>query len=442
MMGTANALPQRNCECGNRASGRGECEQCAARNGFLQRKAAPDVGKAETSSVIDEVLGSPGRALDAPVRAFMERRFATDFSAVRIHADSQADRSARAVNAIAYTVGPRIVFATGYHDTTSLMGQRVLAHELAHVVQQGDARASERSWRGVDATPSLEHEANGAARAVHDETASISVRSRTRASLMRLTPAEFRNQLGATDDQKKAIATLFADTTFLGLWSYLKNCPAKPARDLGPLSLAITPGLKIANVERYGGYSPMANQLEINPTKPEHKANPAELVDTVVHELIHAVDDLQESCKRSGAKDPPLKGAATVQSPPKLADVAGTPQETTLMTDLGPGASNPCAEFIDINKAAQQMIIQILKNNIRTAKVGRPTIVFVNEVLRSNPQAMADYRKCRDVACAKAERETQGKAIAACSADILARYTTPEVTEPKAGSPPPAGRRP
>jgi hypothetical protein len=69
----------------------------------------------------------------------MERRFGHDFSRVRVHADSQAAESARAVHAVAYTVGSDIVFGEGAYSPCSAAGQRLLAHELTHVVQQAHA---------------------------------------------------------------------------------------------------------------------------------------------------------------------------------------------------------------------------------------------------------------------------------------------------------------
>ena len=66
----------------------------------------------------------------------MERGFRFDFSHVRIHADEDAARSARDLHATAYTIGQHIVFAAGQYRPSSSDGRRLLAHELAHVVQQ------------------------------------------------------------------------------------------------------------------------------------------------------------------------------------------------------------------------------------------------------------------------------------------------------------------
>jgi hypothetical protein len=80
--------------------------------------------------------GRGGRPIEAAERSFMEQRFGRDFSGVRIHDDEAAARSARDVAANAYTVGNDIVFGRERPAPTSTEGRRLLAHELAHVVQQ------------------------------------------------------------------------------------------------------------------------------------------------------------------------------------------------------------------------------------------------------------------------------------------------------------------
>ena len=85
---------------------------------------------------VHDVLNSPGQPLDAKTQAFFESRFGHDFSHVRVHDDARASESARAVNALAYTVGSDIVFGTGQYMPKATEGNRLLAHELTHVVQQ------------------------------------------------------------------------------------------------------------------------------------------------------------------------------------------------------------------------------------------------------------------------------------------------------------------
>ncbi|TBW13005.1 DUF4157 domain-containing protein [Azotobacter chroococcum subsp. isscasi] len=88
--------------------------------------------------VVDEALRSPGQPLDPSTRAFFEGRFGYDFSHVRIHTGVQAAESARAIGSLAYTMGREIVVAEGRYRPESTNGRYLLAHELAHVIQQGN----------------------------------------------------------------------------------------------------------------------------------------------------------------------------------------------------------------------------------------------------------------------------------------------------------------
>lgn len=102
---------------------------------LLQREAAGPAPET-VPPIVHEVLRSPGQPLDAATRAFMEPRFGHDFSRVRVHTDAKAAESARAVNALAYTVGNSLVFGARLYAMETSAGRRLLAHELAHVVQQ------------------------------------------------------------------------------------------------------------------------------------------------------------------------------------------------------------------------------------------------------------------------------------------------------------------
>jgi hypothetical protein len=89
--------------------------------------------------IVAEVLSSKGDALDSRVTATMGSRLRHDFSDVRVHTDAAAAESARSVEAAAYTVGRDIVFAAGQYEPASSTGQKLIAHELVHVLQQGSA---------------------------------------------------------------------------------------------------------------------------------------------------------------------------------------------------------------------------------------------------------------------------------------------------------------
>jgi hypothetical protein len=86
--------------------------------------------------------GREGASLPGDVRSYFESRFGYDFSAVRVHAGSNAADGARAIQARAYTLGHDIVFGSGEYAPATVEGKRLLAHELTHVVQQGGGRAS------------------------------------------------------------------------------------------------------------------------------------------------------------------------------------------------------------------------------------------------------------------------------------------------------------
>jgi hypothetical protein len=95
----------------------------------------------EAPSGVHEVLRAQGRPLDQEARSFYEPRFGRDFSRVRVHTDSSASESARAIDAAAYTLGNQIVFGANRYQPHTSDGRRLLAHELTHVVQQGGAPA-------------------------------------------------------------------------------------------------------------------------------------------------------------------------------------------------------------------------------------------------------------------------------------------------------------
>jgi hypothetical protein len=100
------------------------------------RREGADPSRRNATNLVHEVVSSPGVPLDPHMRAALEPRLGGDFSAVRLHTDGAAARSAQALDANAYTVGHHIAFAPGRFAPTTSSGQRLIAHELAHVVQQ------------------------------------------------------------------------------------------------------------------------------------------------------------------------------------------------------------------------------------------------------------------------------------------------------------------
>ncbi len=157
----ANLL-QRKCACGGEHGVSGECEDCRKKRlGVVQRLALDKSPASSVPPIVHEVLRSPGQPLDMETRSFIEPRFGHDFSQVRVHVDSKAVESARAVNAAAYTVGNDIVLPG---KAESVAGSRLLAHELTHVIQQAGSGTSAASTSRSN--QELESEAERAADAI------------------------------------------------------------------------------------------------------------------------------------------------------------------------------------------------------------------------------------------------------------------------------------
>ena len=187
---TANGawLVQRKCGCGGSAGRAGQCDECEQEEVLQRQVSDPSVNS--VPPVVNETLSSPGQPLDTQTRAFMESRFSHsfsslqvhsvtpqkasaltvgaagdhfeqqadenakrvnnpandaighsqrrgyDFSEVRVHNDARAAQSAKAVGALAYTVGRHIVFGAGQFSPSTSSGRLLLGHELTHVLQQ------------------------------------------------------------------------------------------------------------------------------------------------------------------------------------------------------------------------------------------------------------------------------------------------------------------
>ena len=119
------------------AAGPGRGERGAQQGPLFRNAEAPVAAPAES-------LGVPprhrGRPLDPGPRNFFESRFGRDLGEVRIHTDAAAGDSARSIKARAYTYQDQVVFAGGQYAPEHEAGRRLLAHELAHFMQQGGSR--------------------------------------------------------------------------------------------------------------------------------------------------------------------------------------------------------------------------------------------------------------------------------------------------------------
>ncbi|HBP22493.1 MAG TPA: hypothetical protein DEA08_32530 [Planctomycetes bacterium] len=190
----------------------------------------------------------------------------------------------------------------------------------------------------------------------------------------------FLGRLARTPGQRKAIAALRTHPDFLRIEAYLRSYPGGL-----PLQLRVVPGLVAHGVERYGTYS--QGTLTINPTIAEHRNNPQELVDTLLHELIHALLALPRAEGfplgpevLDSSHDPHLRGA--VGSPLRRSRIP-LAVVRYLEQHYGPSASNPSEDFTDINGGAQRMIVKVIRDLLARSQVGRETLVFRNLERRS-----------------------------------------------------------
>ncbi len=154
---------------GNRAT-----QQIISRAGGPIQAKASDGSKTSPPPEPDDLVSSQGssQSLDPETRNEMEAQFRTELRGVRLHTDPQAAASAEVLNADAYTVGRDIYFARGKYAPATDDGKRLLAHELAHTVQQADGQVPPKETQLQEKEPNaptddpLEKQADQAADAV------------------------------------------------------------------------------------------------------------------------------------------------------------------------------------------------------------------------------------------------------------------------------------
>lgn len=167
------AILQRKYACGGSPGVDGECQEWRNKRLSLQHCATNSATTSTVPSSVHEVLRSSGQPIDAVARAFMQPRFGHDFSQVRVHTDARAVESARAVNALAYTVGNDVVFGSNSYNPRTVAGRFLLAHELTHVAQQKDGNGIvPETLIVIDPGDVAEQEANTVAQIVVSGTAS------------------------------------------------------------------------------------------------------------------------------------------------------------------------------------------------------------------------------------------------------------------------------
>ncbi len=129
--GAADTLIQRKCACG------GGCPECREEE---SKRAIQRFGGHGVGANFQGIPATAGHTLPLATRGPLENHFQADLSSVRVHTGNGDAQSADSLGAIAYTSGSDIYFARGMYAPSTSNGQRLLAHEVAHVVQQGSGK--------------------------------------------------------------------------------------------------------------------------------------------------------------------------------------------------------------------------------------------------------------------------------------------------------------
>jgi hypothetical protein len=215
MVPASSALLQRKCSCGGTPGPAEQSEK--GREKWLLPKVQDDMfgtrNKTAVPPIVHEVLRSPGLPIDLASRAFMERRFGHDFSGVCVHRDAKAAESAAAVDAQAYTVGRHVVFGAGQYAPHTTAGKGLLAHELAHVIQQKQSTGFSGPVIVGNANDGSEREAEVAtARVTEDTTKVVSIGQTGRSDVLRRFSSGEHERIG-NEAYDKAFAKIQAAST-------------------------------------------------------------------------------------------------------------------------------------------------------------------------------------------------------------------------------------
>lgn len=152
----------------------------------IQRKASNAAGPSIDAGGVQHAASESGTPLPADVRGRFEASLGTDLSGVRVHTGTESAAAADGLGARAYTAGQDIHFAAGQYDPASKEGQRLLAHEVAHTVQQGNSRTQPQAKLEVSSLADAhEDEADRAADAMTAGTPAMVSRSDAASSVQR-----------------------------------------------------------------------------------------------------------------------------------------------------------------------------------------------------------------------------------------------------------------
>jgi hypothetical protein len=123
-----------------------KCDDCEKKEERIQRKGEGNVSAVPDGFEAAMQQSGSGQPLDDGTRSFMESRFGQDFGDVQIHTDSAAADAAKQIQAQAFTTERDIYFGQGRYQPKTTAGQKLLAHELTHVVQQKPGARTNADW--------------------------------------------------------------------------------------------------------------------------------------------------------------------------------------------------------------------------------------------------------------------------------------------------------
>jgi hypothetical protein len=195
--------------------------------------------------------------------------------------------------------------------------------------------------------------------------------------------SELFAKLGRTPGQRAALQALQQNKDFAALWNWLVRFPGG-----NPIRFCVKSGLSVGGTENFGGYLLSSRTLAVDPTAPEHRQNPQELVDTLVHELVHAVLDVEHLAKVRRLDIPPRpfgQEMTDLVNDPKLktfglpcrankSNFANNPKAREYMQrEYGDPFAKGAKEYTDQNRATQQFIARIVRDNVAKTHVGSVT---------------------------------------------------------------------
>jgi hypothetical protein len=266
---------------------RRKCDACEREEKLSRRSDGGEV-MPDAGSAVGAALAEPGTALASHDAAFFGHGMGADLSGVRVHTGAAADRAARSVGARAFALGHHVVFADGEYRPAGGEGRRLLAHELAHVVQERAAPTLRRQPARPRNRAFSAHGVNVLIRSDCETTAGFSF------DLMRTAVTEALDRIFDSECiAARPRAAMQRNLTRHGLDFHCAD--SADLTNVGACAEAT-------------GFSIPANIFTIG-TVGLDPARCGPLAGTVLHEIVHVVrgefgEDLPESCEASCFNEP------------------------------------------------------------------------------------------------------------------------------------------